>query len=230
MSTVTTLTPPHHFDLTTLTTVKAALRITTSGSDALLLKSLEDASRAIKSQIPCFARGQYRETWRGDGGKLHRLRPSPAQFILALWSNGDVVDFSDVTFEGPDVVRRPGGFTDESTWTMDVWAGYLMPDDDVSSSNIQVIASDDSYNLTAGATVWPYLVAGDIVLVAGLSYLGLGVRPPAPEWGAMINEGRTFMATAWWISAFPGLAIVVTGVAFSIFGDGLADALRPGRR
>jgi peptide/nickel transport system permease protein len=69
-----------------------------------------------------------------------------------------------------------------------------------------------------------------IVLVAGLSYLGLGVRPPAPEWGAMINEGRTFMATAWWISAFPGLAIVVTGVAFSIFGDGLADALRPGRR
>jgi peptide/nickel transport system permease protein len=69
-----------------------------------------------------------------------------------------------------------------------------------------------------------------IVLAASLSYLGLGVRPPAPEWGAMINEGRTFLATAWWISAFPGLAIVITGVAFSLFGDGLADALRPNRR
>lgn len=69
-----------------------------------------------------------------------------------------------------------------------------------------------------------------IVLAASLSYLGLGERPPAPEWGAMITEGRTFLATAWWISAFPGLAIVLTGIAFSIFGDGLADALRPSRR
>jgi peptide/nickel transport system permease protein len=69
-----------------------------------------------------------------------------------------------------------------------------------------------------------------IVLVTSLSYLGLGARPPAPEWGAMITEGRTFMATAWWISAFPGLAVVVTGIAFSIFGDGLADALRPHRQ
>jgi len=69
-----------------------------------------------------------------------------------------------------------------------------------------------------------------IVLAASLSFLGLGARPPEPEWGAMITEGRTLLATAWWISAFPGLAIVVTGIAFSIFGDGLADALRPGRR
>ena len=46
----------------------------------------------------------------------------------------------------------------------------------------------------------------------------------------MITEGRAFMATAWWISVFPGLAVVVTGIAFSLFGDGLADALRPGRR
>lgn len=69
-----------------------------------------------------------------------------------------------------------------------------------------------------------------IVLVTSLSYLGLAARPPSPEWGAMITEGRTFMATAWWISLFPGLAVVVTGFAFSIFGDGLADALRVRRR
>jgi peptide/nickel transport system permease protein len=69
-----------------------------------------------------------------------------------------------------------------------------------------------------------------IVLVSSLSYLGLAARPPSPEWGAMITEGRTFMATAWWVSLFPGLAVVVTGIAFSIFGDGLADALRVRRR
>ncbi len=69
-----------------------------------------------------------------------------------------------------------------------------------------------------------------IVVVTSLSYLGLAARPPSPEWGAMITEGRAFMATAWWISVFPGLAVVVTGIAFSLFGDGLADALRPGRR
>jgi peptide/nickel transport system permease protein len=69
-----------------------------------------------------------------------------------------------------------------------------------------------------------------IVLVTSLSYLGLAARPPSPEWGAMITEGRTFMASAWWISLFPGLAVVVTGVAFSVFGDGLADALRVRKR
>ena len=69
-----------------------------------------------------------------------------------------------------------------------------------------------------------------IVLVSSLSYLGLAARPPSPEWGAMITEGRTFMASAWWISLFPGLAVVVTGIAFSVFGDGLADALRVRRR
>ena len=69
-----------------------------------------------------------------------------------------------------------------------------------------------------------------IVLVSSLSYLGLAARPPSPEWGAMITEGRTFMASAWWISLFPGLAVVVTGMAFSVFGDVLADALRVRRR
>jgi peptide/nickel transport system permease protein len=72
-------------------------------------------------------------------------------------------------------------------------------------------------------------VVMSIVVVTSLSYLGLAARPPSPEWGAMITDGRAFMATAWWISAFPGLAVVVTGIAFSLFGDGLADALRPGR-
>jgi peptide/nickel transport system permease protein len=66
-----------------------------------------------------------------------------------------------------------------------------------------------------------------ILLAASLSFLGLGAKPPMPEWGAMITEGRDFITTSWWMSALPGLAIVVTGVALSFVGDGLADALRP---
>jgi peptide/nickel transport system permease protein len=69
-----------------------------------------------------------------------------------------------------------------------------------------------------------------IGLAATLSFLGLGERPPAPEWGAMIASGQPFMTTAWWISAIPGGAIVVTGIGLSMLGDGLADALRPDRR
>jgi peptide/nickel transport system permease protein len=69
-----------------------------------------------------------------------------------------------------------------------------------------------------------------IVLAASLSYLGLGARPPEPEWGAMITAARTFWATAWWMSVFPGLAIVITGIGFSLLGDGIADVLRKGRR
>jgi peptide/nickel transport system permease protein len=69
-----------------------------------------------------------------------------------------------------------------------------------------------------------------IGLVAALSYLGLGVPPPTPEWGAMIASGQAFMTTAWWICALPGAAIVVTGIALSLVGDGISDVLRPGRR
>lgn len=66
-----------------------------------------------------------------------------------------------------------------------------------------------------------------ILLGASLGYLGLGAQPPAPEWGVMVADGKNFMVTAWWISTFPGLALTLAGVTFSLIGDGLADALRP---
>ncbi|HUY99296.1 MAG TPA: ABC transporter permease [Thermomicrobiaceae bacterium] len=69
-----------------------------------------------------------------------------------------------------------------------------------------------------------------ILLAAGLSFLGLGAKPPSPEWGEMITEGQTFITTAWWMSALPGLAIIITGIALSLLGDGLSDVLRPGTR
>jgi len=65
----------------------------------------------------------------------------------------------------------------------------------------------------------------NILLVSGLSFLGLGVQPPLPEWGAMIAEGRDFIFQAWWISTLPGLAVIVTGVGLSLIGDGLAHRL-----
>lgn len=65
----------------------------------------------------------------------------------------------------------------------------------------------------------------NIMLVSGLSFLGLGVSPPTPEWGAMIAEGRDFIFDAWWISTLPGLALVITGTALCLVGDGLAQRL-----
>ncbi|WP_119273739.1 ABC transporter permease [Taklimakanibacter deserti] len=65
----------------------------------------------------------------------------------------------------------------------------------------------------------------NILLVSGLSFLGLGIQPPLPEWGSMIAEGRDFMRQAWWIATLPGLAIVVTGIALALIGDGLAQRL-----
>jgi peptide/nickel transport system permease protein len=66
-----------------------------------------------------------------------------------------------------------------------------------------------------------------ILTAASLSFLGLGVQPPTPEWGAMVSEGRTYITTAPHITIFPGLAIVVAVLGFNILGDALNDALNP---
>jgi peptide/nickel transport system permease protein len=69
----------------------------------------------------------------------------------------------------------------------------------------------------------------DAVLVllngAAISYLGLGVQPPTAEWGIMVAEGQGFITTAWWITTFPGLAIVVLALGFSLLADGLGEWL-----
>jgi len=79
----------------------------------------------------------------------------------------------------------------------------------------------------------PFVVQGTVALSqailieASLSYLGLSAQPPTPSWGNMLNEGRTYLETAPWISVFPGLAIMVTVLAFNLIGDGLRDVLDP---
>lgn len=70
-------------------------------------------------------------------------------------------------------------------------------------------------------------VGGAIIGASSLSFLGLGVIPPTPEWGAMLSEGRQFVRSQPYITVFPGLAIVITVLALNMFGDGLRDAMDP---
>ena len=70
-------------------------------------------------------------------------------------------------------------------------------------------------------------IPGGIMTISGLSFIGLGVQPPNPEWGAMLSSGRAFIRDSWHITAFPGIAIVITIIALTLVGDGLRDALDP---
>jgi peptide/nickel transport system permease protein len=70
-------------------------------------------------------------------------------------------------------------------------------------------------------------MAAAILTAASLSFLGLGAQPPQPEWGALLNAGRNWLQRAWWLTTFPGLAIMVTVLAINTLGDGLRDLLDP---
>ncbi|MGC9075523.1 MAG: nickel transporter permease [Candidatus Bipolaricaulaceae bacterium] len=73
-------------------------------------------------------------------------------------------------------------------------------------------------------------MGGIILTAAGLGFLGFGAQPPTPEWGLMVSEGRNFMPQAWWVSTFPGLAIMITVLGFNLLGDGIRDILDPKTR
>lgn len=70
-------------------------------------------------------------------------------------------------------------------------------------------------------------VAGAILIESGLSFLGLGVQPPTPSWGNILTEGKNYIEVAWWLSVFPGFAILVTALGYNLVGEGLRDALDP---
>jgi peptide/nickel transport system permease protein len=70
-------------------------------------------------------------------------------------------------------------------------------------------------------------VAGAILVESGLSFLGIGIQPPSPSWGNILTSGKDFIEVAWWLSLFPGLAILVTVLSYNLVGEGLRDALDP---
>jgi peptide/nickel transport system permease protein len=83
-------------------------------------------------------------------------------------------------------------------------------------------------NVTNTLIVLLSLQVGWVIIVeASLSFLGAGIPPPTPTWGSMIAEGRDYIASAWWVSFFPGLAILATVLSFNLLGDWLRDALDP---
>ncbi|MCX6348796.1 MAG: ABC transporter permease [Candidatus Aureabacteria bacterium] len=83
-------------------------------------------------------------------------------------------------------------------------------------------------NALAPVFVYATLAVGGAILTeAGISFLGLGVQPPAPSWGNIITTGRHFIDSAWWLTLFPGLAILVTVLSYNLLGQGLQDAFDP---
>lgn len=98
----------------------------------------------------------------------------------------------------------------------------------IGASDLRIIMKHILPNSMAPIIVQATLgVAGAILSAAGLSFIGMGIQPPTPEWGAMLSNGRHIIRTAWHVATFPGLAIMLTIFALNLLGDGLRDALDP---
>lgn len=98
----------------------------------------------------------------------------------------------------------------------------------IGASNARIIFRHIIPNSLAPVIVQATLgVASAILSTAGLSFIGLGIQPPAPEWGSMLSGGRQYLRYAWWVTTFPGVAIMITILSLNLLGDGLRDALDP---
>ncbi len=96
------------------------------------------------------------------------------------------------------------------------------------ASDMRIMFREILPNLTAPIIVYAsLLIPTNILFEAALSYLGVGIRPPTASWGQMIANATPIFNTAWWYMVFPGLALLLTVLAFNLLGDGLQDALNP---
>jgi len=96
------------------------------------------------------------------------------------------------------------------------------------ASDLRLISRHITPNIMAPVIVQASLaLAGAILTEASLSFLGLGIQPPAPSWGSMLSESRRYMELAPWTIIFPALAIMITVISFNLLGDGLRDVLDP---
>lgn len=96
------------------------------------------------------------------------------------------------------------------------------------AGHLRLMFSEVLPNCTAPLIVQASLgISSAILDAAALGFLGLGAQPPSPEWGTMLADAREFVLRAWWVVTFPGLAILITVLAFNLLGDGLRDAFDP---
>ena len=108
---------------------------------------------------------------------------------------------------------------------------YIRAVRSLGASDTRIVLRHVLPNVTAPIIVQTSLsFAFAILTEAALSFLGVGVQPPQPAWGLMLQEGRGVIDLAWWVGVFPGLAIFLTVMAFNVVGDGLRDALDPRQR
>lgn len=106
--------------------------------------------------------------------------------------------------------------------------GYIEAAKSYGSSDIRVILKYVIPNALGPIIVTTTMnVAAMILSAAGLSFLGMGVQPPSPEWGALLSDARQFMFSAPYLLYFPGVFIVIAALSFNLAGDGLRDALDP---
>ena len=105
---------------------------------------------------------------------------------------------------------------------------YVMAAQSIGVSNLRMIRVHILPNVMGEAVVLASVYAATAIRVeANLSFIGLGVSPPTPAWGTMIRDGTQYLTIAPWISIFPGLAILITVLAFNLVGDGLRDIMDP---
>jgi peptide/nickel transport system permease protein len=96
------------------------------------------------------------------------------------------------------------------------------------ASDARIMFHEILPNLVAPIVVYStLLIPLNILLEAALSFLGVGIRPPTAGWGQMIAAATPIFNTAWWYMTFPGIALLLTVLAFNLLGDGLQDALNP---
>jgi peptide/nickel transport system permease protein len=105
---------------------------------------------------------------------------------------------------------------------------YVMAARTIGASDARIIFRHILPNAAAPVLVAATLgIAGAILTESALSFLGIGVQPPTPSWGNILTSGKDYLEFAWWLSLFPGLAILVTVLAYNLLGEGIRDALDP---
>lgn len=105
---------------------------------------------------------------------------------------------------------------------------YVLAARAVGASNMRIIFRHIMVNSLAPVLVSAVLgIAGAVLVESSLSFLGIGVQPPTPSWGNILTLGKDNMETAWWLSVFPGLAILITVLGYNLLGEGVRDALDP---